>query len=300
MLYGLVGKRCLSFRVYPDLAEVLGNLQCRFRQYLRRAGLSSDDADGMADLFIHSVQPALEHYWCTLPPWLLLGHLREALRPIRRAGFVLVRIDCKVCPFCSFTCGLLPATVLGCVACCMGCVLSTDHCITLLLDLAISAPRAYFPGDTTVGVICDTDLVTVDRFSDAHRIIALGRTFVGTFALICELKCHSQVICMSLQDSAKAARAHPYRVSEIRAIVTRGALRKYLRRWLLDSPPPNALVAGSIRGASNTAMVCASFCDHNYGQPVDFQLANFSRMDGGACISDVMDWQAGSRATFDA
>ena len=143
-----------------------------------------------------------------------------------------------VCPFTLSTVGLLPGTLLGCLARSTGCTLSPHHCITLQLKCAVSAPAAVFPVNPTVGWIVDMDMGFVGASDGSRRIVALCNHIASNAPPICELHFKRQTVYLSLIDSVTAARARPYHIAELRAILTRGPFRKYLKRWCLDNPPP--------------------------------------------------------------
>ena len=92
-LFQLVGSRSLSYRLYLPLPCVLADIQRQVCNKLRMCGMPKDDADAAADRYCIAIKQPLEQFWNSLPPFLLLDNVKLALRAVRRARMVFVRID---------------------------------------------------------------------------------------------------------------------------------------------------------------------------------------------------------------
>ena len=92
-LHQLLANKCLSYRLYLPLQNVLCDIQAQVSKKLRSCGLDKDAADIAADRYVALIGHPLEDYWGTIPPHLQLSNIQAALRPIARAGLVFVRLD---------------------------------------------------------------------------------------------------------------------------------------------------------------------------------------------------------------
>ena len=92
-LFQVVGNRCMSYRVYPRLETVCGEIEHRVMANLRLGGMDKELACDMSSRFVKSAIPSMQEFWKSLGPHLHLDFVKSRLRTIRKAGFTFVRID---------------------------------------------------------------------------------------------------------------------------------------------------------------------------------------------------------------
>ena len=92
-LFMLVGSSTLAYRTFPPVDGVLNNIRAQAERKLRSCGLPKEPSEEIGSVMLQSLQQPFQSYWSTLPRQLLLKHIKDALIPIRKAGFIFVRID---------------------------------------------------------------------------------------------------------------------------------------------------------------------------------------------------------------
>ena len=92
-LFKLVGTSSLAYRTFQSVDSVLSSIRLQAVRKLQSAGMPKEAADHVGEACARTLKLPLEQYWASLPERMLLSHLKKAVRPVRKEGFIFVRVD---------------------------------------------------------------------------------------------------------------------------------------------------------------------------------------------------------------